>query len=140
MQEIKITKKMAHIQIRISDEEKKIVQEAFQKMGMTMSSGIKIFLRRVAVEKKMPFEIVETAFPKKIKKMPATPKTKIVEAEPILEKKEELITISQETENSEEIKMIEFEKKITPEKPVKTEEKKPSNFNKWNLFEKHEIG
>ncbi|MCK5460448.1 type II toxin-antitoxin system RelB/DinJ family antitoxin [Candidatus Gracilibacteria bacterium] len=55
---------MSHIQIRISEEEKKAVQEAFKKMGMTMSSGIKIFLHRVAAEKKMPFEILMTTLPK----------------------------------------------------------------------------
>lgn len=132
---------MAHIQIRISDEEKKMVQEAFQKMGMNMSSGIKLFLRRVAVEKKMPFEIVETAFPKKLKKTNVLPKTEKVEI------KKDLVEKSEEIEKSEAIEMIEFEKKEKKETLMKQEkkieepqQKKSSNFSKWNLFEKHKIG
>lgn len=82
---------MSHIQIRISEEEKKAVQEAFKKMGMTMSSGIKIFLRRVAAEKKMPFEILVTNLPKILKKKP-----KMVEKEVVLPVEEKKNTDSSE--------------------------------------------
>lgn len=107
---------MAHIQIRISDEEKEAVQSAFENMGMTMSGGIKMFLRQVAAHKKMPFEISEV--PRKPKKVPIkkTVNKPMAKAAP---------------------------PKVVAEKAVKVQskERKPSeNFKKWNLFDKQQIG
>jgi len=48
---------MAHIQIRISEEEKILVQKVCDHMGLTLSGAIKLFLRKMIQEKKIPFEI-----------------------------------------------------------------------------------
>jgi len=48
---------MATVQIRLSDEEKAAAREIFGKMGLTFSAAVKIFLRKVIAEKKIPFEI-----------------------------------------------------------------------------------
>lgn len=49
---------MAHIQIRIPAGEKDAAVEVLEKMGLNLSSAIKIFLRRTVQEGKLPFEVV----------------------------------------------------------------------------------
>lgn len=49
---------MAHIQIRIPAGEKEAAVEVLDKMGLNLSSAIKIFLRRTVQEGKLPFEVV----------------------------------------------------------------------------------
>jgi len=46
-----------HIQIRISETEKKKVQEILSKMGLNFSSAIKLFLHQVKEREGMPFDI-----------------------------------------------------------------------------------
>jgi len=53
---------MSHIQIRISEEEKKSAQAIIDNMGLTLSSAIKLFLRQVVKEKKIPFQLSAEAF------------------------------------------------------------------------------
>jgi len=53
---------MSHIQIRISGEEKKAAQQIIESMGLTLSSSIKLFLRQVVKEKKIPFQLSAEAF------------------------------------------------------------------------------
>ena len=48
---------MTTIQIRTDEKTKKAAQKAFKKMGLDMSSGIKLYLARVAVEQRVPFEL-----------------------------------------------------------------------------------
>jgi DNA-damage-inducible protein J len=48
---------MAHIQIRIDHEDKKAAQEVLEKLGLNLSNGIKLFLKQVVQEQKIPFEI-----------------------------------------------------------------------------------
>ena len=102
---------MAHIQIRISDEEKEAAQSAFQRMGMTMSGGIKLFLRQVASEQKLPFEVTAKALAKKTK-MP-----KAVQPE---------------------IKTAAVKAPVVP--APKANQSSSNNFKKWNLFDKQQIG
>lgn len=54
---------MSHIQIRINIEEKRAAQAVLEKMGLTFSGAIKLFLRKVVQEKKIPFEITVEAVP-----------------------------------------------------------------------------
>lgn len=49
---------MAHIQIRISDEEKQKAQKVFSSMGLNLSSALKLFIRKSIQENKIPFEIL----------------------------------------------------------------------------------
>ena len=51
---------MSHIQIRISDEDKQEVREILENMGLTYSSAIKLFFKKVVQEKKLPFQIAAT--------------------------------------------------------------------------------
>lgn len=51
---------MAFIQVRISEEEKKQAQEVFRRMGLSMSGGIKVFLKQVVSQGRLPFEVLET--------------------------------------------------------------------------------
>jgi DNA-damage-inducible protein J len=46
---------MSNIQIRITEKEKKEAKKVFDKLGLGMSTAIKIFLRQTAMRKGMPF-------------------------------------------------------------------------------------
>ena len=46
---------MSNIQIRIDEEEKREVKEIFRKLGLDMSSAIKLFLRQAKIRKGLPF-------------------------------------------------------------------------------------
>ncbi len=48
---------MANIQIRISKEEKAEIKKVLDSLGLNFSSAIKVFLRQVVEEKRIPFEI-----------------------------------------------------------------------------------
>lgn len=48
---------MAHIQIRISEEEKEYAQQLFSSMGLTMSGAIKLFIRKSIQKDSLPFDI-----------------------------------------------------------------------------------
>ena len=50
------------INLRIDEKTKKEAQKIFEKMGMSLSTGIKIFLKNVNKTKKIPFEITENGF------------------------------------------------------------------------------
>ncbi|MCF7918125.1 type II toxin-antitoxin system RelB/DinJ family antitoxin [Candidatus Gracilibacteria bacterium] len=69
---------MGHIQIRISDSEKEQVQEVLNSMGLTYSSAIKLFLRKIIQDQKLPFQIAakQALRPKKSKQesVVSTPK------------------------------------------------------------------
>ena len=48
---------MAHIQIRIDIEEKRAAQKVLDSMGLSFSGAIKLFLKKVVQEERIPFEI-----------------------------------------------------------------------------------
>ena len=60
---------MSHIQIRIGIEEKRAAQEVLDSMGLGLSGAIKLFLKKVVQEQRIPFEI--SAEPRKVKITPA---------------------------------------------------------------------
>ena len=45
----------AYLQVRISQEEKAEAQAVLQQMGLSLSGGVKMFLRQVVHTKKLPF-------------------------------------------------------------------------------------
>ena len=45
----------AYLQVRISQEEKAEAQAVLQQMGLSLSGGVKMFLRQVVRTKKLPF-------------------------------------------------------------------------------------
>ena len=47
----------ARLNIRIDADIKAQAEEVFQQLGLTMSSGINIFLSKVAAEKRIPFQL-----------------------------------------------------------------------------------
>jgi DNA-damage-inducible protein J len=48
---------MAHIQIRISHDEKKVAKEVLDKLGLTFSSAIKLFFRQLVRVQGLPFTV-----------------------------------------------------------------------------------
>ena len=53
---------MAHINLRVDDEVKKSVEQALDEIGLSMSAAINVFLKKVAREKRMPFELSADPF------------------------------------------------------------------------------
>ena len=49
---------MSNIQIRIDEKEKKAAKEIFEKIGLDMSSAIKLFIRQATLRKGLPFLLV----------------------------------------------------------------------------------
>ncbi len=49
---------MTAIHIRINDSTKKSAQKVFAKMGIDMSTGIKLYLHQVILKQAIPFQIV----------------------------------------------------------------------------------
>ena len=49
---------MAQLNFRIDDELKSRAEKACADMGLTMSAAINIFLTKVAMERRIPFEII----------------------------------------------------------------------------------
>lgn len=48
---------MAQISLRVDDEVKKGAEQTFEDIGLSMSTAINIFLKKVAREKRIPFEL-----------------------------------------------------------------------------------
>ena len=46
---------MSNIQIRINEKEKKEAKQIFEKIGLDMSSAIKLFIRQATLRKGLPF-------------------------------------------------------------------------------------
>jgi len=49
---------MSAIHVRIDDSVKKSAQKIFEKMGIDMSTGIKLYLHQVILQKNIPFRIL----------------------------------------------------------------------------------
>ena len=48
---------MTMLHVRVDDELKDQAAKAFERMGLTMSEGLRIFLRRVAADQALPFAL-----------------------------------------------------------------------------------
>lgn len=48
---------MAQINLRVDDEVKKSAEQTFDDIGLSMSAAINVFLKKVAREKRIPFEL-----------------------------------------------------------------------------------
>lgn len=48
---------MAQINLRINDEVKKNAEEVCDKLGLSMSAAITIYLKKLGREKRIPFEV-----------------------------------------------------------------------------------
>jgi DNA-damage-inducible protein J len=48
---------MAHIQIRISEKDKNEAKRVFDRLGLDMSSAIKLFLRQAVIHNALPFSL-----------------------------------------------------------------------------------
>ena len=53
---------MAQIRLRIDDNVKRSAEETLNTIGLSMSSAINIFLKTVAREKRIPFELTADPF------------------------------------------------------------------------------
>ena len=49
---------MTTIQIRIDEKTKKGSQKIFEELGLDMSAGVKLYLKRVIAQKGIPFQVV----------------------------------------------------------------------------------
>ena len=53
---------MAQISIRVDDEVKRNAEEIFDAIGLSMSTAINVFLKTVARENRIPFELTADPF------------------------------------------------------------------------------
>ncbi|HAX53357.1 type II toxin-antitoxin system RelB/DinJ family antitoxin [Eubacteriales bacterium mix99] len=53
---------MAQISLRLDDDVKKSAEQTLNEIGLSMSTAINIFLRKVAREKRIPFELTADPF------------------------------------------------------------------------------
>lgn len=53
---------MAQISLRVDDEVKKNAEQTFDDIGVSMSTAINIFLKKVARERRIPFELSADPF------------------------------------------------------------------------------
>lgn len=53
---------MAQISLRVDDDVKFEAEETFKEIGLSMSAAINIFLKKVARERKIPFELSADPF------------------------------------------------------------------------------
>jgi len=53
---------MAQISLRLDDEVKKNAEQTLNEIGLSMSTAINIFLKKVAREKRIPFELTADPF------------------------------------------------------------------------------
>ena len=53
---------MAQISLRVDDDVKRGAEETFDEIGLSMSAAINIFLKKVAREKRIPFELSADPF------------------------------------------------------------------------------
>lgn len=51
---------MAHIQLRIHHDDKKAAKEVLDKLGLTFSGAIKLFLKQLIRSQRLPFDISAT--------------------------------------------------------------------------------
>lgn len=79
---------MAHIQIRISHDEKKQAKQVLDKLGLTFSSAIKLFFRQMVRVQGLPFTVsvteiedIQTEENKEVEKKPV--KEIIIDPKPI---------------------------------------------------------
>lgn len=49
---------MSNIQIRINEKEKREAKKIFEKIGLDMSSAIKLFIRQATLRKGLPFLLI----------------------------------------------------------------------------------
>lgn len=53
---------MAQISLRVDDDVKRGAEQALNEIGLSMSTAINVFLRKVAREKRIPFELSAEPF------------------------------------------------------------------------------
>ena len=53
---------MAQISLRIDDDIKKIAEQVCKDMGMSMSTAVNIYLKKLGRERRIPFEITADPF------------------------------------------------------------------------------
>lgn len=53
---------MAQISLRVDDDVKRGAEQALNDIGLSMSTAINVFLRKVAREKRIPFELTADPF------------------------------------------------------------------------------
>lgn len=53
---------MAEINLRVDDEVKKNVEGVFDEIGISLSAAINIYLKKVARERRIPFELTADPF------------------------------------------------------------------------------
>lgn len=53
---------MAQISLRVDDDVKRDAEQALSEIGLSMSTAINVFLRKVAREKRIPFELSADPF------------------------------------------------------------------------------
>ncbi|MDY2918458.1 MAG: type II toxin-antitoxin system RelB/DinJ family antitoxin [Anaerococcus sp.] len=53
---------MAQINLRVDDEVKKNVEGVFDEIGISLSAAINIYLKKVARERRIPFELTADPF------------------------------------------------------------------------------
>lgn len=53
---------MAQISLRVDDDVKRGAEQALDEIGLSMSTAINVFLRKVAREKRIPFELSADPF------------------------------------------------------------------------------
>ena len=53
---------MAQISLRVDDEVKRRAEQTFDDIGLSMSTAINIFLKKVARERRIPFELSADPF------------------------------------------------------------------------------
>lgn len=70
---------MAHIQIRISHDDKKSAKIVLDQLGLTFSGAIKLFFKQMVREGGLPFNISTTEIDAQIKSEIKTPEKKVSE-------------------------------------------------------------
>ena len=53
---------MAQISLRVDDEVKRKAEQALEDIGLSMSTAVNVFLRKVARERRIPFELTADPF------------------------------------------------------------------------------
>lgn len=53
---------MAQINLRVDDDVKKGAEQAFEDIGLSMTAAINVFLKKVARERRIPFELTADPF------------------------------------------------------------------------------
>ena len=53
---------MAQISLRVDDDVKRCAEQTFDDIGLSMSTAINIFLKKVARERRIPFELTADPF------------------------------------------------------------------------------